>query len=57
MKPRELLSKAAAVSKKINQIILGIPLWLIIGLSGITTSFNDGGWKKSEKNNNYRKMY
>lgn len=57
MKMRGKLRHLGNKIERMNQVILSFPLWLAVGLSGFFKSIKSKGWKKSEKNENYGKMY
>lgn len=49
--------KVKKVIKRLNQIILVFPVWIVVGISGVFRSFDSGYWCKSEKIENYEGMY
>ena len=58
MKMRDKLSKLGKIFKRINQVILVLPLWLVLGASGILQSFSKSeGWEDSQKNDEHERMY
>lgn len=44
--------------KRMNQVILAFPVWLVLGISGLfrRTETVDG-WQDSEKNERWERMY
>jgi hypothetical protein len=55
---RENLEKLKNGVIRFNQSILSFPVWVTVGISGFLRG-KDGvsGWRKSEKNNRFGKMY
>lgn len=53
------LNKIKYISRRINQTILSFPVWVILGVSGELRRKNKSqkGWKNSEKNTQFDKMY
>lgn len=56
----ELLQKTSGVRRafrRFNQTVLSFPVWLVVGISGLFRQQEQEGWQKSEKNEDYEKMY
>lgn len=55
---KQTLSSIGRTSRRLNQIILAFPIWIILQMSGIfKNSENNEGWIKSEENKRHEKMY
>ncbi|MFB6199728.1 MAG: hypothetical protein ABEJ83_02520 [Candidatus Nanohaloarchaea archaeon] len=55
---RTTLHELGEKIKRMNQIILAFPAWLVLGISGFFRRGSDGeGWRESEKNERYDRMY
>lgn len=57
MKIKSTLSYIGDRIERMNQVVLSVPLWLIIGVFGCFRSFENVGWIKSIENEDYGKMY
>jgi len=42
---------------RFNQLVLSFPIWIVLGVSGLFRNQNESGWQKSEKNEEWGKMY
>lgn len=53
-----VLDKLRYKIKRINQIVLVLPLWLVLGISYlIKRNDSEKSWSRSQKNENYGTMY
>lgn len=43
--------------KRINQVILVFPVWIVVGLSGFFKTFDQVGWLQSKDEENYGRMF
>lgn len=59
MEIRETLSYIGEKIKRMNQVILAFPVWLVLGISGLfRTKEEEEGWKESkDKSDRYDRMY
>lgn len=54
---REKLNALRKSLKRFNQRVLTLPVWLVVGAAGVFRKTDSEGWKNSEKNENYGKMF
>lgn len=55
---KDKISKLGRFFKRINQLILVLPVWITLGLAGILQNFSgSNAWEESQKNKQYEKMY
>lgn len=51
------IAKIKYILKRLNQVILSFPIWIILGLSGLLLDGKNDGWKKSKPKCRPDKMY
>lgn len=47
----------AKLFRRINQVVLVFPVWLVIGMSGFFRNYGEQGWRESEDEENYGRMF
>jgi hypothetical protein len=43
--------------ERMNQVVLGFPLWLVVGFSGVFKNLETEGWQEKEDASEPEKMY
>lgn len=55
---KRILHRTAQGIKRFNQLVLVLPVWLVLGISGwFRRSRHGQGWRESERNERWGKMY
>lgn len=54
---RRFVKRVAKAFKRLNQLVLVFPVWLVVGISGFFRNFDQKGWVKSDKETDYRRMF
>lgn len=55
---RRKLSRLGAAIRRMNQVVLSFPVWLVLGASALfQREERVDGWRESERNERWRRMY
>lgn len=58
MRGTDMFRRIKHLFKRINQLILVFPVWLVVGLFGAFQRFERDGWIETEEDErDYRRMY